>query len=137
MKPPNNTRIEISGIMELMPSAAPRLVASVASVSHALYAASFAVEPKKVITQSRIMTSVIPTEAVLTAAPNREEITSARIRANAMIEIPQAIYPAHMKILRLPIRSDRAPIRIVVSVAATALAVTISAMSEAEARNIL
>ena len=42
-----------------------------------------------------------------------------------------------MKIFRFPIRSDSAPIRIVVSVAAAELAVTIRAMSAADAWNIL
>ena len=91
MNPPNTARIEISGIMELMPSAAPRFPGSVESVSHALYAASFAVDPKKVITQSRMITSVIPTDAALTADPNTAEITSARISAKAMIDTPHAI----------------------------------------------
>ena len=94
-------------------------------------------DPKKVITQSMIMVSVIPTVAAPVTMPNREEITSVRIRANEIMEIPQAMYPAHIKIFRFPIRSDRAPIRMVVSVAAIALAVTIRAISDAKARNIL
>ena len=84
-----------------------------------------------------IITSVIPTEDAATAVPNRAEITSARIRANTMIDIPHAMYLAHIRIFRFPMRSDSAPIRMVVSVAATALAVTISAISDADARNIL
>ena len=84
-----------------------------------------------------IMVSVIPTVAAPVTMPNREEITSVRIRAKEIMDIPQAMYPAHMKIFLFPIRSDRAPIRMVVSVAAIALAVTIRAISDAEARNIL
>ena len=48
IKPPNTARIATRGIIELIPSAAPRLVLSVLSVNHALNAASFAEEPKKV-----------------------------------------------------------------------------------------
>ena len=89
------------------------------------------------MTQSMMITRVTPTEAAPVTAPNRAEITSARMRAKEIMEMPQAIYPAHIKIFRFPILSDRAPIRMVVRVAATALAVTIRAISEADARNIL
>ena len=44
--------MEINGIIELIPSILPRFSLSPLSVSQALYAASLAVEPKKVITQS-------------------------------------------------------------------------------------
>ncbi len=42
-----------------------------------------------------------------------------------------------MNILRLPTRSDNAPIKIVVTAAATALALTIMAICAADAWNIL
>ena len=59
MKPPKTTSMETSGIMELKPSILPRLLSSPLSVSHALYAASLAVEPKNVMTQSITIVSII------------------------------------------------------------------------------
>ena len=91
MNPPKTARIAMSGIMAFTPSAAPRFFSVVESVSQALKAASFAVEPKKVITQSRMMVKEMPTEAALTAAPKRRPITSVRMKAKARMEIPQAI----------------------------------------------
>ena len=124
--------------MELIPSAAPRLCSVVESVNQALNAASLAVEPKKVITQSINMTRLIPIDAAPAAAvPRKDMIISFRIRANPRIESPHAIYPAHMRILRLPILSEKAPITMVVTAAVTALACTIREICEADAWNIL
>ena len=91
INPPNTARMATRGIIELIPSAEPRLVESVESVSHALYAASFADEPKKVIRQSRTIVSVMPIAAALDAAGKRASITSSLSSANAKIEIPQRI----------------------------------------------
>ena len=137
IKPPNTTRMATSGIMELMPSAAPRLVWSVLSVSHALKAASLADEPKKVMTQSRMMVSETPTAAAEAAIGKTAEIQSTRKRAKQNTEMPHRMYPVHINSLRLPTRSDRAPINTVVSVAATALVATMAEISPAEAWNIL
>ena len=91
IKPPKTTRIAISGIIALMPSAAPLFVASVESVSQALKQASFAQEPKKVITQSMMMTRLTPIAAAEAAAGNSAPITSVRIRAKLQMEIPHRI----------------------------------------------
>ena len=88
MKPPNTTRIASSGIIAFRPSAEPRLVASVESVSHALKQASFADEPKNVITQSMTITSVTPTLAALAAMGKSEEITSTRSSTKHQMEMP-------------------------------------------------
>ena len=124
------------GIIALMPSAEPRFVASVESVSHALKQASLADEPKNVITQSIIMTRDTPTEAADAAAGNIFSITSVRMRAKLQMDMPQSMYPPAIKSRRLPSLSDSAPIKSVVSVAATALAATITEISRALARNI-
>ena len=76
INPPKTTKIARRGIMELMPSAAPRLVLSVESVSQALKAASLAVEPKKVMTQSRMMTKETPTAAADVAMGKRAPMMS-------------------------------------------------------------
>ena len=78
-----------SGIMALMPSAVPRLVASVLSVSQALKAASLADEPKKVIRQSSTMTSDTPSEAAEAADGNAALIKSSRKSVKPRIEMPQ------------------------------------------------
>ena len=80
-----------SGIMALMPSTLPRLLSSVTSVSHALKQASLAEEPKKVITQSRMMVMLTPTEAAETTVGNSALITSMRTREKLQMEIPQRI----------------------------------------------
>ena len=88
MKPPNTTSTASRGIMALMPSAAPRLVSSVMSVSQALKQASLAVEPKKVMTQSMMITRVTPTAA--TDSPgNTAAITSSRMKAKLQMVMPQ------------------------------------------------
>ena len=137
INPPNTASIATSGIIELMPSAAPLLVASVESVSHALYAASFALEPKKVITQSSMITRLIATADAETVAGITALIQSSLRSANPSIDTPQRMYPRQINIFLLPSLSARAPTKTVVSVADTALAATISAMSDADAPNIL
>ena len=89
IKPPKTARIATSGSIELIPSAEPRLVESVESVSHALYAASFAEEPKKVIMQSRAMVSVTQIADALAAAGKSASMISSLRSAKANIEIPQ------------------------------------------------
>ena len=81
----------MSGIMALTPSAAPRFVASVESVSHALKQASLAEEPKNVITQSMIITRETPTEAADVVVGMNFSIISVRIMAKERIEIPQSM----------------------------------------------
>ena len=88
IKPPNTARIATSGIIALIPSAAPRLVLSVLSVNHALNAASLAEEPKKVITQSRIITREIATADALVASQTVGSALSARIKQKPRIEMP-------------------------------------------------
>ena len=90
IKPPKTTRIDTSGIIAFIPSAAPLLVSSVLSVSHALNAASFALEPKKVIIQSKAMTSEAPTVAAEAVAGITAEIKSVLISEKQSIEIPQS-----------------------------------------------
>ena len=125
------------GIMALMPSAAPRLVSSVLSVSQALKQASLAVEPKKVMTQSMRMVRLTQTVVTATPAETMGLMTSTRMRAKLRMEIPHSRYPTQMKILRLPTRSLRAPMRMVVRVATTAEAATIRLIWAAVAWNIL
>ena len=137
MNPPNTKRIATSGIMELKPSILPRSPSSPLSVSHALYAASFADEPKNVMTQSRTITNVTPREAAAAALPAIRVSISTLISPNPKIEIPHTIYPRQISSFRFPTLSENAPTRTVVSVAATELAPTIREMSDAEALNIL
>ena len=93
----------------------------------ALKAASLAVEPKKVITQSSttIMTAAA---AVAAAAGNSFAAFSTVTSPNAAVESPHSRYPTQMNSFRLPTRSDSAPIRSVVSVAAAALQPTMAEM---------
>ena len=112
-------------------------MASVESVSHALYAASFALDPKKVITQSSMITRLIATADAETVAGITALIQSSLKSAKPSIDTPQRMYPRQINIFLLPSLSARAPTKTVVSVADTALAATISAMSDADAPNIL
>ena len=120
-----------------MPSAAPLFVESVESVSHALNAASFAAEPKNVITQSSKMVRATPSEVTETAMGNSVPRVFVFSATKLNMEIPHKMYPVHINTLRLPNLSDSAPINTVVSVAAMELAVTIAEMSAADALNIL
>ena len=133
MKPPNTTKIETSGIIELKPSIFPRLPSPPLSVSHALKAASLAAEPKKVIIQSKAMVNVTPRAAACTAPPAIGVRVSTLIKANPKIEIPQTMYPRQIMTFRFPSLSDKAPTRMVVKVAATELAPTIREISAADA----
>ena len=133
MNPPNTTRMETNGIMELKPSIFPRLPSPPLSVSHALKAASLAAEPKNVIMQSKTMVNVTPRAAACTAPPAIGVKVSTLIKANPKMEIPQTIYPRHIITFRFPNLSDRAPTRMVVKVAATELAPTIREISAADA----
>jgi hypothetical protein len=67
INPPNTTKIAISGIIELIPSALPLFSEVVTSVSHALKQASLALEPKNVIRQSKMITRVTQIALTLTA----------------------------------------------------------------------
>ena len=89
INPPNTARIATSGIIEFIPSAAPLLVSLVESVSHALYAASLALEPKKVITQSSTITSVTASAEADATAGNAALIQSTRRSAKPRIDTPQ------------------------------------------------
>src|SRR5574344_3010302 len=120
MKPPKTTSIEMSGIMALIPPAEPLFVSSVESVSHALKLASFAEDPKNVITQSIMMTRETPTEAADVAAGNKTLITSVRMKAKLQMETPHKMYPPQMNIFLLPILSESAPMKRVVMAAAMA-----------------
>ena len=91
MKPPNTTKMLTSGIMALIPSAAPRLVGSVESVSHALKAASLALEPKKVMTQSRMMVRLTPSVAAETIIEAFLDRISSRRKIKLKIERPHRI----------------------------------------------
>jgi len=137
INPPNTRSIDTKGIIEFIPSAAPLFVESVESVSHALNAASFAAEPKNVITQSSRMVSVTPSDVTETAMGNNVPNVCVFNATKLNIETPQRMYPIHINTLRLPNLSDNAPMNTVVNVAAMELAVTIAEMSAADALNIL
>ena len=137
MNPPNTTSVAMSGIIEFIPSMRPLSDESPLSVIHALNAASFAVEPKNVMTQSIMIVSCIPSVNAAVMLPAVFSSISVLISVNARIEIPQKIYPPQMKTLRFPTLSDSAPMSHAVNVAATALAATIIDMSEGDAWNIL
>ena len=87
--PPNTARIARSGIMALTPSALPRFVSSVLSVSHALKQASLADEPKNVMMQSNTMTSAQPSAAAFATVGKTTPIQSVRRNAKHRIETPQ------------------------------------------------
>ena len=91
IKPPKTTRTDTKGIIAFIPSAAPLFLELVESVSQALKAASFAVEPKKVITQSSIIAKVTPTEAAETAIGKALLISSCFKNTKLKIEIPHRI----------------------------------------------
>ena len=86
--PPKTTRMATSGIIELIPSAAPRFWSVAISVSQALKQASLALEPKNVITQSKIITKVMQRAETEVARGKRAPMVSVFIKANAKIETP-------------------------------------------------
>ncbi len=100
--PPNTTRMATKGIMELTPSIFPLLPPSPQSVIQALKQASLADEPRKVITQSSTITSVMPKDAAPRALPARGVRKSTRRSAKARMDRPQARYPPQIKALRFP-----------------------------------
>ena len=59
MPMPNTSTVAITGMTERMVFTLPRLVTSVTSATQVLNAASFAVEPKNVITQSSTTSAAI------------------------------------------------------------------------------
>ena len=121
------TSMEMSGSVAMTDSARPRFVSSVASVSQALKAASFAVEPKKVITQSST-TIITAAAATAFAAGKSFAALSAVTSPKAAVEPPQRMYPIPMRSLRFPSLSESAPMKRAVSVAAAALQPTMAAM---------
>ena len=97
----------------------------VLSVTKALNAASFAVLPKKVITQS-IMTIIVPLKKTLLATKLKDEEGSKK--AKNKMDKPHIIYPMDIRTFLLPNLSLTAPINNVVIVAVAALAITIAVM---------
>ena len=87
---PKTTTIASKGIMASTVSVLPRFCGSVTSVIHALKAASFAVEPKKVMTQS-IITTNTPASITAFAAGNSTLVLCTVIRENAKVVKPQMI----------------------------------------------
>ena len=82
--------IEISGRIASTLSARPRFELSVMSVTYALKAASFAVLPKKVITQS-IMTTSIAADAAAFAPGKSRAAFAGVMYPKAAVESPQRI----------------------------------------------
>ena len=91
----------------------------------ALNAASLAVEPKNVMTQSRI-TIITAAAATADAVGKSFAAFSTVTRPKAAVDRPQRKYPPQMKSFRFPTRSDSAPMKSVVSVAAAALQPTMA-----------
>ena len=89
------------------------------------------------MTQSMRMVRLTQTVVTATPAETMGLMISTRMRAKLRMEIPHSRYPTQMKILRLPTRSLRAPMRMVVRVATTAEAATIRLIWAAVAWNIL
>ena len=78
-----------SGITASTVSTRPRFSGTVTSVTHALNAASLAVEPKNVITQSSITTSTAVAWAACTAATS-QLMTGTRTSPNAAMLTPHS-----------------------------------------------
>ena len=112
-------------------SAVPLFSGTVTSVTHALKAASFAVEPIKVITQSMIITTLTVAATTLTSSliENARAMFSREIRANTATVIPQSMYPAQINTLRRLSLSLSVPMMKVVTTAATALQATMTEIS--------
>ena len=88
INPPNTTKIDTNGIIALMPSIFPLLDSSPTSVSQALYAASLAAEPKKVMAQSKIITRLTPSAAASATLPHKGVNSSILIKPKAKMETP-------------------------------------------------
>ena len=86
---PKMTSMEISGRMASTDSAVPRASLGTVSVIHALKAASLAVEPKKVITQSST-TIITAAAAAAEAAGNSFAAFSTVTRPNAAVDRPHS-----------------------------------------------
>ena len=87
-KSPKMTSMEMSGSVAITDSARPRFVSSVASVSQALKAASLAVEPKKVITQSSTTIITAAADTALAAGKSLAAFSTVT-RPKAAVETPQ------------------------------------------------
>lgn len=87
-KAPKMTSIEMSGSVAMTDSARPRFDSSVASVNQALKAASFAVEPKKVMTQSSTTIMTAAAETALAAGKSFAAFSTVT-RPKAAVEAPQ------------------------------------------------
>ena len=133
---PKITSIEISGSTASTDSTRARLLRSVTSVTHALKAASFAVEPNSVITQSSTMTITAATVTALAAGKSAWAFSTVT-KPKAAVDRPQSRYPAQRNALRLPTRSDHAPTSSVVTVATAALHATMAAMYEGSVEIVL
>ena len=79
------------------------------------------------------MVKLTPNAAASTTPPAMGVKASTLMKANPKIEIPQTRYPKQIITFLFPILSDKAPIKIVVNVAATELAPTIMEISAADA----
>ena len=88
MNPPKTTKIATRGIMALTPSAAPRLPPEVESVSHALKAASLAVEPKKVMIQSSAIEKDTPIAAADAVMGKSLPMISSRTKTKLKMDTP-------------------------------------------------
>jgi len=86
---PKMTSMEMSGRMASTDSALPRAAFGTVSVIHALNAASLAVEPKNVMTQSST-TIITAAAAAAEAAGNSFAAFSTVTRPNAAVERPQS-----------------------------------------------
>ncbi len=104
------------------PSTRPRVCTVVDSVTHALKAASFAPEPKKLITQSRAMIAATARATADAVVP--PGLTMPKLA----VVIPHSTYPTAMNGRRVRALSDAAPTSMVASVAAMADAATVTAM---------
>ena len=80
-----------------------------------------------------MMVSVMPSAAAEATIGNSEPRISVRNSTNEKIEIPHNMYPPQINSFRLPTRSDSDPIKMVVTVADTADAATISEIADADA----
>src|SRR5699024_10651578 len=102
-----------------------RFAEVVDSVIQALNAASLALEPKKDITQSRVMIAATARATPCTAwAP-----PSGRTSPKVAVVAPHSTYPTAMNGRRRPTRSEAAPINSVAHVAVAADAATKTAIT--------
>ena len=116
--PPATLSIAARGSIESTPSTVPRNEDFVLSVTQELKLASFAAEPKSVITQSPTITRV---SASLTAAspstPKSADIVAGDKNPKSATVIPQIIYPMAIKERLFPDLSESVPAISVTTVA--------------------